>query len=146
MLLVLLWRETAVIEPRAGASASATQFLQRFRQSLEIHFRDRWGVNAYAQELGMSSDRLHDICTRTLGKTPLRLIHERSVFEAQALLQRSSQTVDQIAAHLGFESAGQFNRFFKGIVGSPPGQYRTDSRHMNEVSSPRSRSSFADWP
>jgi AraC family transcriptional activator of pobA len=148
VLLVLLWRHAMHAEQLKIEEASSSQVLQRFRQLLEIRFRERWGVRDYALELGMSTDRLHDICTRVLGKPPLRLIHERTVYEAQSLLERSSRTLDQIADFLGFHSAGQFSKFFKSIVGTPPGSYRI--RHGLKDRSDRGETSgaasYADWP
>ena len=104
--------------------ATPRRSVVRFGKLAEIRFRERWGVRDYASELGLSTDRLHDICTRILGKPPLRLIHERTLSESQSLLERSSRTVDQIADVLGFHTASQFSKFFKSIVGVPPGAYQ----------------------
>ncbi|MEM9438902.1 MAG: AraC family transcriptional regulator [Pseudomonadota bacterium] len=146
VLLVLLWRHAIRSEQQQAEEASSSQVLQRFRQLLEIHFRERWGVRDYARELGMSTDRLHDICTRVLGKPPLRLIHERTVYEAQSLLERSSRTVDQIADFLGFQTSGQFSKFFKSIVTMPPGLYRRSLKGQRNRSETSITASYADWP
>ena len=142
MLLILLWRHSAapsgdLMPPGAASSA----VLMRFRQSVETHFRDRWTVARHARELGVSPDRLHDACVRALARPPRQLIRERLNHEAQLLLERSSQTIDQIAAHLGFRSASQFSAFFRTINTMPPGAYRSAvRRHETEPAS------FADWP
>lgn len=146
VLLVLLWRHATRAGQLQTAEAHASQILQRFRQLLEIHFRDRWAVGAYAEALGITSDRLHDTCTRVLGKPPLRLIHERTIFEAQSLLTRSSRTVDQISGHLGFHSSAQFSKFFRSIVGMPPGGFRRAKRSEAPSSRTLDQDSYADWP
>jgi len=146
VLLVHLWRHAALPDELRTASPSAAQILQQFRQLLETHFRDRWSAGAYAGALGMSSDRLHDICTRTLGKPPLQLIHERLAHEAQLLLERSSQTVDQIALFLGFRSAAQFNKFFKSRFGQPPGIWRRKAQSRTTAQTDMASRSYADWP
>lgn len=146
VLLVILWRHAAAPEQLHQASPSAAQTLAQFRQMLEIHFRDRWPVARYGAELGMSADRLRDICMRTLRKTPLRLIHERSAYEAQLLLERSTQTVDQIAAFLGFRSAGQFSKFFKLQIGMAPGTYRRRARKRELNANDVPLRSYGDWP
>ena len=94
----------------------------------------------------MSPDRLHDTCLRAIGRPPLRLIHERTAYEAQILLQRSTRTVDQIAGHLGFRSSGQFNKFFKMQTGIPPGEYRRSLRRNSGADRNQSFGSYADWP
>lgn len=147
VLLVLLWRHATGLGQLSSPLAVSSQVMQRFRHALEVHFRERLGVSDYAHLLGTSPDRLHDICTRTLGRPPLRLIHERTAYEAQVLLERSGQTVDQIAAHLGFRSAGQFNKFFKSLTGLPPGGYREQVRRSQEGDGPvPARPNLADWP
>ncbi|MEM9011396.1 MAG: AraC family transcriptional regulator [Pseudomonadota bacterium] len=146
ILLVLLWRHAARQAAPRDQAAAATQILQRFRQLLEIHVRDRWGVGDYARALGITPDRLHDIATRSVGKPPLRLVHERTAWEAEQLLARTSQTVDQIAAHLGFRSAAQFSRFFRAMAGAPPGAYRRLLSAERESRGGRRSTAFADWP
>ena len=94
----------------------------------------------------MSTDRLHDICQRNLGKPPSRLIHERLGYEAQVLLERSSMTLDQIAEFLGFRSAAQFSNFFKVLHGVRPGAWRRAVRGSDKGVSAHEAQSYADWP
>ncbi len=146
VLLVLLWRHAAL--PPGTGPATSTRLLQAFRQSVEAHFRDRWTVADHARALGLTPDRLHDLCTRALGKPPQRLIHERLAHEARLMLVRSSATLDQIAGALGFSHPGHFNRFFRGIEGVPPGVWRraqaADSPDTPATGAPPP--SYADWP
>ena len=146
VILVMLWRHAARPDDLRQAGGSSSLILQQFRQSLETHFRDRWSVARYAEALNMSTDRLHDICRRTLGKPPLRLIHERLGFEAQTLLERSSMTLDQIAEFLGFRSAAQFSNFFQVLYGVRPGAWRRRVRGTGTGADPRETRSYADWP
>ncbi|MGR3587807.1 MAG: helix-turn-helix domain-containing protein [Paracoccaceae bacterium] len=146
VMLVMLWRHAARPDDLRQAGASTSLILQQFRQTLETHFRDRWTVARYADALNTSTDRLHDICQRTLGKPPLRLIHERLGYEAQVLLERSSMTLDQIAEFLGFRSAAHFSSFFKSLRGIPPGAWRRQARSAEDKQGPRVSQSYADWP
>lgn len=146
VILVMLWRYAARPDDLRQAGARPSLILQQFRQALETHFRDRWSVARYAETLNMSADRLHDICHRTLGKPPLRLIHERLGYEAQVLLERSSMTLDQIAEFLGFRSAAQFSNFFKAIYGVRPGAWRRTLRDNEKGADTRRTQSYADWP
>lgn len=146
IMLVSLWRAgvNEMIEDQSYKSANLT--LERFRHLVEAHLRERWPVHRFATELDVSPDRLHDICTRTLGSPPQRLIRDRLTFEAQALLLRSYQTLDQIADHLGFRSTSQFSAFFKAEVGVPPGTFRRASRQQGWDEKTAQVGSFADWP
>jgi AraC family transcriptional regulator, transcriptional activator of pobA len=146
VMLVMLWRHTARPDDLRRAGGSSSLILQQFRQSVETHFRDRWSVARHAAALNMSVDRLHDICRRTLGKSPLRLIHERLGYEAQVLLERSSMTLEQIAEFLGFRSAAQFSNFFKALHGVRPGAWRRSQRGSGPQAGARATRSYADWP
>ena len=145
LLLVLLWRSVEK-EPRAPETMGfATSDVARFRSLVEAHFRARWTARKYAHELGISYDRLHDLCVRSVGKPPAVLIRERCLHEARVLLQRTSLSLDRISAMLGFSSASQFNHFFKSMAGESPGKYRKQLVHgQDEPSEPGPR--FADWP
>lgn len=147
LLLVHMWRrgkpQDTVLDLFEAPSLAV---LQRFRQLVEQHFRQRWTVGAYAVALGVSTDRLHDICQRNLGRPPGRLIRERLGHEAMVLLHRSSMTLDQIAAELGFADAPQFSRFFSAQTGMPPARYRRQLRFRKSDATTLGPESYADWP
>jgi len=145
-ILVLLWRLSGAEDDVPQARGQATRSLIQFRQLLEAHFRDRWSIQRYAAELGMSPDRLHDICRRELDRTPLQLVHERLVYEARLRLERSTQTVEQVAGSLGFRDVGHFSRFFKSNVGLPPGAYRNRAAQAVGDESGMAAVNYVDWP
>lgn len=146
IMLVLLWRAGVSEVTQDASYTHANLTLERFRHLVEAHLRDRWPIARFAQELGISTDRLHDICTRTLGKPPQRLVQDRLTFEAQALLQRSHQTLDQLADYLGFRSTPQFSVFFKKQTGFPPGAFRKAIRQQDHAAELAQSRSNADWP
>ncbi len=145
-ILVFLWRLSGAEEVAMRAQGEPSRILQRFRQLVEIHFRERWPVAAYARAIGISHDRLHDVCTRELGKTPSQLIHERVVHEARLRLERSILTVEQVANSLGFRDVGHFSRFFKSKVGLPPAMYRDKVAMAVQDGYAIGDHSYADWP
>lgn len=146
IMMVSLWR-AGVSEMAKGLDQAGNNLtLETFRHLVESHLRDRWPVKRFAQELGISPDRLHDICTRTLGVPPQRLVLDRLTVEAQALLQRSHQTLDQIADYLGFRSTPQFSVFFKTQTGIPPGAFRKAAQRKDDATQVMQSRTYADWP
>jgi AraC family transcriptional activator of pobA len=145
IVTVLIWRLVNLDEPRVTAQHRGSRLLQQFRQLLEAHFRERWQVASYARALGVSTDRLNDLCQRSLGRSPRRLIRERLTYEAQLLLERSSRTNDEIAGMLGFSDAAHFSKAFKAATGQPPGRYRRMARAAG-TKAPLERRNYADWP
>lgn len=129
VLLVQLQRGQIQGGASGSAAGGSPALANRFTALVEGHVRERWTVARYAAELGISRDRLNDICLRTHGRPPGRMIRERLMIEAKAYLEQSSLAIEQIAGVLGFSGAPQFNRFFSQIEGMAPGRYR--SRHRS---------------
>lgn len=145
-ILIHLWRNSALASETQGDAAAQTILLRRFRQLVEQHFRERWSVTSYAQALGCTADRLHNITTTMLGRTPSALIHQRLIVEAKSLLERSNLTVQQISGFLGFQSPSQFSNFFHKHQGVPPGQHRKEKRSIKNQSGHNTTTTIADWP
>ncbi|GGB11974.1 helix-turn-helix domain-containing protein [Allosediminivita pacifica] len=126
VLLVLLYRgqPQAVQAEARGTTALGT----RFAALVEAHFRDHWTAQRYARVLGISRDRLNDICQRDFGRPPGALIRERLHLEARLYLENSALSIDQIGALLGFSATPQFARFFRANEGQPPGRFRAALR------------------
>lgn len=141
LLLLHLWRASALSSSK-GSQAIGLSTVQRFRQLVELHYRDNLTIAHFADLVGMTRSRLHRACVTATGRTPLALIHERLIEEAQRRLEQTVQPVEQIGYGLGFRDAGYFNRFFKRLTGVSPGQHRRAS----SVSTRQEGSSYAAWP
>lgn len=146
LLLVRLWRGGDIETSERDTIGHRRAELSRFRNLVEAHFRARWKATQYADALGLTYDRLHDLCVRTLGKPPALIVRERSFHEAQILLQRTSLSADRISAILGFSSASQFNHFYKSMSGETPGTYRRTLAALSAENRMRIEPRFSDWP
>lgn len=126
ILLVRVWRAYDVALGTDHPRSPAERIFNRFNGLVELHFRDRWPVLAYAAALNLSRDRLGDICRRVGGRSPKEIVSTRLAVEARLLLQQSTHSVEEIAGILGFASASHFSHFFVRMAGQPPGRYRQD--------------------
>ena len=126
IMLVRLWRAQDVAGHAGNPRSPAEQLFNRFSGLLEEHYRDHWTVQDYARVLGVSRDRLGDICRRIDGRSPKDLCAARLAMEARMLLERSTHSVEQIAGLLGFATSSQFSRFFSRAAGLPPGRFRAE--------------------
>ena len=145
-LVIHLWRHTHRTNETSASSGPQTILLRRFRRLVETHYRDRWRVRDYASALNTTPDRLHNIATQTLQRTPLALIHDRCHREARALLTRTNMSLDQIAAHLNFKTTPQFSSFFRKQEGMPPGKYRSHAAAAESEVPAQLDIEFSDWP
>jgi AraC family transcriptional activator of pobA len=145
IILVQMMRISGLEETAGAGRGEDAHFLQRFRQLVEGHFRDRWPVARYAQALGITPDRLHAMCTRELGRPPKALVAERLAREAAMALERSTLSIEQLSHALGFRDPAHFSHFHKRMTGLAPGRFRKmlgSAAQSGEFSPP----SFADWP
>ena len=76
----------------------------------------------------MSRAQLYAVTMQAVGKSPLRILHERMILECKRELTYSSQTVGQIAYELGFTDEAYFSRFFTRHAGMSPSAFRKARR------------------
>ncbi|HWT56667.1 MAG TPA: AraC family transcriptional regulator [Rhizobium sp.] len=146
LILMTLWRgsDRERSEPRGQGETGS--ILQRYRQLVEAGFRQHRPISDYAAELGVTADRLHSICQRALGRSPIQLLHERVVQEARLRLERSARNIQEISDSLGFRDPTYFSHFFKRKTGLSPAGYRQIARASSGSENSMLSSGYADWP
>ena len=140
LIVMHLWRACAAMDGDVIDAAMPTA--QRFRQLVELHYRDNLSVDDFCQMLNVTRGHLHNACMRALGRPPQRLVHDRLAVEARLRLRQNAMRIEQVAYSLGFRDPAYFNRFFRRLTGMSPGAYRRSIR----VSPPKEQTSFEAWP
>lgn len=95
-----------------------------FRAVLEANYKNQKQVHFYAKQLIITQKRLNQATTKVLGKSPKELIDERVVLEAKRILAHTTESVKEIAYHLGFEEPTNFIKFFKKHATVTPTEFR----------------------
>ncbi|ASW03398.1 helix-turn-helix domain-containing protein [Paraburkholderia aromaticivorans] len=120
-----------VTRSTAAANVSATERrarqIRRFRELVVAHFREHRPVDFYAQELGMTVTQLGRVCREEISSSPLTVINEHLVREAQRDLVYSHMSVKQIAHDLGFTDVAYFSRYFRKQTGVTPTQFQKEA-------------------
>jgi AraC family transcriptional activator of pobA len=122
-VLRLLVRARAVSPAVQGAQA---MLVARFRELVEVHYREGLSMDAYAGRLGVSVARLRAACLKVAAAAPLSLVRDRTMLEAKRALLYSNMTVAEVGYHLGFEDPAYFSRFFAKAEGRSPRAFRAD--------------------
>lgn len=141
LVVMHLWRACAS-DSEGDALALGAPTAQRFRQLVEMHYRDNFSIDDFCRILNVTRTHLHASCTRALGRPPQRLVHERLVSEARLRLRQNGLPIEQVGYNLGFRDPAYFNRFFRRLTGVSPGAYRKTAR----ISRPKEQTSFEAWP
>lgn len=116
--------------------------VHKFLHAVEVHLRDHWTIARYAAEVGVTADRLNVTVRRASGRSPLSIIHERLIAEADTLLDDSSLKIAEVAEALGFDDPAYFSRFYKRETGQSPNKQRLDVTARSDGQA----QSFAAWP
>lgn len=100
------------------------QVLYQFRKLTDQHFSTKKTVKEYADLMNLSAKYLSECVKNHTGAAALSLIQNRIILEAEQLLNYSTLSIKSISYQLGFSSAASFSRFFKGLRGMSPVEFR----------------------
>lgn len=99
--------------------------LQKLKDAIEAHYRQKHAARQYAEILNISPKALAKIAKSHFNKTLTHMIAERIVIEAKRELYLTSKPVKAIAYELGFDDEYHFSRFFKNKAEVSPRIYRS---------------------
>lgn len=97
-----------------------------------------WTLESLSREVGVSRSALNERFTRYLGVPPMSYLTDWRLELGAEALRSGSQSVQNIALDVGYESEAAFNRAFKRRFEKPPARYRRDWRERTQ-SKPRRR-------
>ena len=83
-----------------------------------------WSVESLAQVAGMSRSAFAARFTGLVGTPAMQYLAQWRMNLARRILQETGQPIAAIAAELGYQSEPAFNRAFKRVFGTTPGQVR----------------------
>lgn len=127
ILFIELIRQNSKSRP-ANVIPYTQERLEEFLGLLEAHISGHKQVSEYADMLNLTPYQLNAITKVTLGKTCSQIINEYIILEAKRYLLATSNQVNQIADHLGYEDVSYFIRFFKKQTGYSPELFRRNFR------------------
>ena len=100
------------------------EIFETFVSMLEQNFRSRQNVGWYAEQICLTPKYLSKLIFEVSGKHASDWIKDYVMLEAQALLNSSSLTVQQISDELGFTNQSHFGSYFKRYAGVSPKEYK----------------------
>ncbi|MDW5290105.1 helix-turn-helix domain-containing protein [Formosa sp. PL04] len=127
-------KSTRLLKAKEGIietpKSSKVDLLREFNFLVEQHFKTEHSVSFYAEKLFKSPKTLSNNFAK-LNRSPLQIIHQRIVLEAQRLLSYTDKTAKEIAYDIGFEDASHLSRLFKKHTTLSPSDYK---KRLNTLS------------
>ena len=125
MFLIIIIREGLRTDNKPIYNNSAAyQYFINFRKALDNNYRRYHTVQQYATALRMSSKTLTQRVIQYSGQSPLQLINNKLIVEAQRMLKSKPMLIKEIAYELGFDDASYFVKFFKRQTGLLPSEFK----------------------
>ncbi|GAA3520716.1 GlxA family transcriptional regulator [Actinocatenispora rupis] len=108
----------------APPDVTAQETLSALLDWAERHLAAPITIDRWATRGAVSPRTLARLFERHLGTTPGRWLVRRRVEEARILLERTDDSVDAVAAAVGFPDPSNFRRRFAAELGTTPARYR----------------------
>jgi AraC-like DNA-binding protein len=83
-----------------------------------------WTVEELAKNVGLSRSALAERFNALIGAPPMQYLTRWRISLAAMRLRDSNAPITRVAADVGYESEGAFNRAFKRELGLPPATWR----------------------
>lgn len=97
------------------------KFIQKVKVLIAEHLNDSdFGVDQMADTIGMSRAQLYRKVKAITGFTPLDLIRNTRLRQAQQMLAKGDKTVAQVAYSVGFTAPSYFTKCYKEYFGETP--------------------------
>lgn len=131
VLFVQILRAWTSTQPAGGAGWLGALDDAVLARALGLIHRDlgrAWTVEALARAAGSSRATLARRFVAEVGQAPLAYLARARLREAARRLERSTASLAEIAADVGYGSEFAFNRAFRRELGVPPGRYREQAR------------------
>lgn len=100
------------------------ELFNRFMRLMERDYKLSRDVNYYADLMHITSKYLTNIVRQVAGHTPKTIINQYVILQLKMQLQRSSQSIKEIAWEYHFTDVSFFCRYFKKHTGLTPQQMR----------------------
>ena len=110
---------------QASQSREQTIF-DRFIQLVNQHCAEQHQIGYYADRMCLTERYLSTIIRQTSGVTAKEWIDRALITRIKVELMHTNKSIAQIAEELHFPNSSFFSKYFKRIIGIPPGEYRVE--------------------
>lgn len=100
---------------------------QHINDLLQDKVNKRFHASHFAEKLFIHPRHLTNTIKLTTGKSPCDIVEERIVAEVIRLLTENQLSIAEIGFKFAYEDPANFTKFFKGMTGTIPLQFRKNN-------------------
>lgn len=104
----------------AAERSSPSHVIDQVKSFLETKIREKVSISDLVKYSGYGQTQLFRLFSRETGLTPIDWITKRRIEHADTLLRKTTSSVSEIAAAVGFTDTSYFCRVFKKHIGMSP--------------------------
>jgi len=138
-LAILLYKTKELLQTHKAnfqAQNRSNALVSNFKKLLNENFKELAtgqtnkirSVKEFAERLNVHPNYLSSVVKNETGRPASDWIQERTLAEAQSLLNNTKLTVSEITFRLGFSDTAHFGKFFKKRANVSPSEYRQTPR------------------
>lgn len=105
--------------------------VRRFETLVDGDHAANRAVSDYAAELNVTPTHLARTIKAVTGRSPGDIVHDRLILEARRQIVFTDLPIAEIAYRLNFSSPSYFTRFFTGMTGEKPTEFRARMRRRD---------------
>jgi AraC-like DNA-binding protein len=126
-LLIVIEREYRLQKRQISSTIDFHNYMQQFKDLLDIHYQTEKSVHFYAEKLHLSDKKLSQMVSAEHGISAKEYISEKIMQTAVRLLENTTLNQSEIAIELGLDST-YFIKFFRKHFGITPAKYKKSKR------------------
>ena len=123
--LLIESRQAAVSSPdQPHYDYSSSTYFEHALQFIQFNYNRNIQISDIADYIGITRSYLFNIFKQNLNMAPKEYLLQYRMDKAKEFLAETTDSIQDIAANVGYSDALAFSKMFRHIVGSSPSQYR----------------------
>lgn len=109
---------------RGNKDCSIRKEVAEAQRYVRMHLNEKIVMDEMARRLNLNPTHFSRIFKKETGETFVEFVTKRKMEKAQELLDKSNQSIEQIAQELAYDNASYFNKLFRAFSGMSANEYR----------------------